>query len=353
MAVLLCAGCDPRKPAVPVKAPRPPALVKTAVVGREDYAFSLRVIGTVHADESSDISPNVTETITEVHFEDGDRVKKGQLLVRLSDAEEEAALASAKSVLAEEEREMARLTGLVKEGAAAEARLAERGTQADIAQQKILEAEAKLADRRIVAPFDGQVGLRRISLGALVSPGTVIASIDKIDIVKIDFGIPETVLGSVREGTEIVATTQAVKNRQFMGKVRRIDTRIDPVTRSVEARAEVPNPDSALRPGMLAMIELRLDPHRSLSIPERALVPIGAKKNVFLVSGTPETPVAKLVEIEIGRRKPGSVEVTAGLEEGARVITDGLVGLLDGAAIRLGGDYEGPVAPLNPERPKS
>ena len=334
------------------KAARPPALVKTAVVGREDYAFPLRVIGTVRADESSDISPNVTETVTELHFDDGDRVKKGQLLARLSDAEEEAFLSSARSVLAEEEREIARLAGLVQEGAAAEARLAERKTLADIARQKILEAEAKVADRRIVAPFDGQIGLRRISTGALVSPGTVIASIDKIDVVKIDFGIPETVLGSAREGSEIVATCESMRNREFRGKIKRIDTRVDPVTRSVEARAEVPNPDLTLRPGMLAMVELRLEPRHSLSVPERALVPIGSKKFVFLVTGDPAAPVAKLVEIQTDRRKPGGVEVVGGLEEGAQVITDGLVGLLDGAPIRLGGEYQGPVAPLNPERQK-
>ncbi len=279
-------------------------------------------------------------------------MQKGQLLAQLSNAEEEAFLASAKSVLAEEEREIARLAGLVAEGAAAEARLAERRTLADIARQKIREAEAKLADRRIVAPFDGWVGLRRISAGALVSPGTVITTIDKLDVVKIDFGIPETVLGSVAAGAEIVATTQSLKQRDFKGRIKHLDTRLDPVTRSIQARAEVANPDLALRPGMLTMVELRLEPRRSLAVPERALVPMGSRKHVFVVDGEAAEPVAKLLEIQTGRRKPGSVEVTDGLEEGTRVITDGLVGLLDGAAIRLGGEYEGPVAPLNPERAK-
>jgi len=347
---LMMSACGPQKDAAPAKAVRPPSLVKTAIVGKEDYALPLRVIGTVSADESSDISTNVTETVSELHFDDGDRVTKGQLLARLSDAEEEAAVASAKSILAEEEREIARLAGLVAEGAAAEARLAERGTLADIARQKIREAEAKLADRRIVAPFDGWVGLRRISAGALVSPGTVITSIDKLDIVKLDFGIPETVLGSVAEGAEIVATTESLCNRQFKGRIKDLDMRIDPVTRSIDARAEVANPDLALRPGMLVMIELRLEPRRSLSVPERALVPMGSKKHVFIVSGDAAAPIAKLVEIQTGRRKPGSVEVLEGLQEGARVVTDGLVGLLDGASIRLGGEYQGPVAPMNPER---
>ncbi|RFC48028.1 MAG: membrane fusion protein, multidrug efflux system [Verrucomicrobia bacterium] len=346
------AACGSHQTGSPVKTARPPALVKTAAVGKGDFALPLRVIGTVNADESSDISSNVTETVAELFFEDGQRVQKGQLLAQLGNAEEEALLASAKSVLAEEEREIERLRGLVAEGAAAEARLAERRTLAEIARQRIREAEAKLADRRVVAPFDGWLGLRRISAGALVSPGKVITTIDKLDVVKIDFGIPETVLGSIQAGTEIVATTESLQHREFKGRVKHLDTRLDPVTRSVQARAEVANPDLALRPGMLTMVELRLEPRRSLAIPERALVPMGSRQQVFTVGGDSAAPVAKLIEIETGRRVPGSVEVLRGLEEGARVITDGLVGLLDGSAIRLAGEYEGPVAPLNPERTK-
>lgn len=345
-------ACGPEEEAAPMKTVRPPAPVKTATVGHGDFALPLRVIGTVNADESSDISSNVTETVTGLFFEDGQQVRKGQILAQLGNAEEAALLASAQSVLAEEEREIGRLGGLVAEGAAAEARLAERRTLADIAKQKIREAEAKLADRRVVAPFDGWLGLRRISVGALVSPGTVITTIDKIDVVKIDFGIPETMLGSVRAGTEIIATTESLKHREFKGRVKHLDTRLDPVTRSVEARAEVPNPELVLRPGMLTMVELQLEPRHSLSIPERALVPMGARTHVFIVDGTPAAPVAKLIEIETGRRVPGAVEVLRGLGKGTRVVTDGLVGLLDGSAIRLAGEYEGPVAPLNPERSK-
>ena len=141
--------------------------VTTAVVKPDNYATDIEAVGTVLADESTSIMPNVTETVTELHFDDGQQVKKGDLLATLSDAEEQAQLASAKSSLAEEEREIARLTALVKDGAAPEARLQERQTLAEVARQRIHEAEAKLADRRIVAPFAGVLGLRRISVGAL------------------------------------------------------------------------------------------------------------------------------------------------------------------------------------------
>jgi membrane fusion protein (multidrug efflux system) len=322
------------------------ALVTTAKVSKDNFALDLDAIGTVQAFESADISPAVTERITEVAFKDGDFVKKGTVLAKLSDLEEQAMLASAKATLAEEEREITRLQNLVKEGAAPEARLQERLTLADIARQKIRETEARLADRVIVAPFDGWLGLRRISVGALVSPGTIIASLDKIDVVKIDFAVPETYLGSVKEGTAITAKAETVKGRHFEGKLAHLDSRLDAVTRSVAARAEVANPDLTLKPGMLVMVKLMVEPHLSLAVPERSLVPVGAKAYVFtIVDGK-----AKRVEVKTGLRKPGVVELLSGLTEGQTIVADGLVGLQDGHAVKVAGAYTGPVKAFNPEQ---
>lgn len=320
-------------------------LISTTKITRENYVLDLDAIGTVRAFESTDISPNVTEAVTALHFEDGDFVKKGALLAELSAAEERAMLASAQATLAEEQREIERLQNLVKDGAAPEARLAERRTLADIAKQKILEAEAKLADRRVLAPFDGWVGLRRISVGALVSPGTVIATLDKVDVVKIDFNVPETHLDSVQAGLPIVARAAALGSKDFQGKVSQLDSRIDPVTRSVAARAEVPNPDLLLKPGMLVMVKLSLAPRESLSMPERALVPVGAKKYVF----TPVDGKARQVEVTTGRRKPGFVEILSGLKEGQTIITDGLVGLQNGSLVKVTAEFKEPAAAFNPE----
>lgn len=322
------------------------ALVTTAKVVKDNFALDLDAIGTVQAFESADISSNVTERITEITFKDGDFVKKGTLLAKLSDSEEQAMLTSAKSTLAEEEREIARLQNLVKEGAAPEARLQERLTLADIARSKIRESEARLADRQITAPFDGWLGLRRISVGALVSPGTVIASLDKIDVVKIDFSVPETYLGSVKPGTAITASAETLKDRRFEGKLAHLDSRLDPVTRSVAARAEVSNADLALKPGMLVMVTLKVEPHPSLAVPERSLVPIGAKAYVFTIT----EGKAKRLEVKTGLRKPGVVEIRSGLQEGQIIIADGLVGMQDGAAVKVTGEYKGPVKAFNPEQ---
>jgi membrane fusion protein (multidrug efflux system) len=322
------------------------ALVTTAKVTKDNFALDLDAIGTVQSFESADISSNVTEHVTELSFQDGDFVKKGTVLAKLSDTEEQAMLASAKATLAEEEREIARLRNLVKDGAAPEARLQERLTLSDIAKQKINEAEARLSDRVITAPFDGWLGLRRISVGALVSPGTIIASLDKIDVVKIDFSVPETYLGSVKPGIAIVARAETVKGRQFEGKLAHLDSRLDPVTRSVSARAEVANADLTLKPGMLVLVALRVTPHLSLAVPERSLVPVGSKAYVFTIADGK----AKRVEVKTGLRKPGVVELLSGVKEGETIIADGLVGLQDNAAVKVTGEYNGPVKPFNPEQ---
>ena len=322
------------------------ALVTTAKVTKDNFALDLDAIGTVQSFESADISSNVTEHVTELSFQDGDFVKKGTVLAKLSDTEEQAMLASAKATLAEEEREIARLRNLVKDGAAPEARLQERLTLSDIAKQKINEAEARLADRVITAPFDGWLGLRRISVGALVSPGTIIASLDKIDVVKIDFSVPETYLGSVKPGIAIIARAETVKGRQFEGKLAHLDSRLDPVTRSVSARAEVANADLTLKPGMLVLVALRVTPHLSLAVPERSLVPVGSKAYVFTIADGK----ARRVEVKTGLRKPGVVELLSGVKEGEIIIADGLVGLQDNAAVKVAGEYSGPVKPFNPEQ---
>lgn len=333
-------------PAAKAAAPKAPGSVTTATVKKDNYATDIEAVGTVVADESTAIMPNVTETVTSLNFDDGQAVKKGDLLATLSDAEEQALLASAQSSLAEEEREIARLAALVKDGAAPEAKLQERQTMAEVARQKIREAEARLADRRIVAPFDGILGLRRISVGALVSPTTVIATLDKIDVVKIDFSVPETALPHLKLGTTISAHAAGARDKAYTGKLSQLDSRIDPVTRSVSARAEVPNPGRELKPGMLVNVRLAMEPRLSLSVPERALVPVGLRSYVFTIEGDK----AKRTEVKTGRRKPGYLEIIDGVTEGQTIITDGIVGLQDGMAVKVTGEFAGPVAAFNPEQ---
>lgn len=323
--------------------------VKVAKVNRAQFADEVEALGTVRALESIDLSPNVTETVKKLHFEDGDFVKKGQLLAELNDTEEQAMLAAAQAQLAEPSREAERLRGLVKGGAVSEVRLQGYETQIDVARQKIEEIEAQITDRRIEAPFDGVLGFRRISVGALVSPGDVITTIDVLHPVKYDFTVPETFLSDLKPGLETVAYSDAWPDVEFRGKVTQIDSRVNPVTRSVTVRSELPNEDMKLRPGMLMTTVLAKNPSNSLAVPERSLVALQRNQFVFVVEEIDGAKVARRVPIEVGRREPGIVEILSGVEEGQLVVTDGLLGLRDGAAVEVIGEFEGPAKPYTPE----
>tara|TARA_R110002096_G_scaffold95425_2_gene213942 strand:- start:3818 stop:4915 length:1098 start_codon:yes stop_codon:yes gene_type:complete len=323
----------------------PPAKVETTKVVDRWFADEFEALGTVRALEAIDLSSNVTERVASIHFEDGDAVEKGKLLVQLENSEEMAILRGAEAQEAEQEREIKRLEGLVQGGAVSEVRLEEHLTRRDIARQAVEEARAQIQDRQIKAPFDGVLGFRRVSAGALVEPGDLIATLDILDPVKLDFTVPETFLSDLKSGLELQAETEAFPGELFSGKVTQIDTRVNPVTRSATVRAEVPNPNNRLRPGMLMTTTLVKRRKQSLSVPERSLVSVLSDHFVFVLNGE-ET--VKRVKITIGRRVPGFVEVLAGLTKGDTIVTDGLIGLVDGRSVEITGTFDGPSEPYQP-----
>lgn len=329
-------------------APQGPADVVSAQVTQKEFSETVEALGTVLALESIEISANVTETIEALYFEDGDTVQEGQPLAKMSSNEEEAALAVARANLAEQEREIARLQELAEDGAVSQVRLQGYLTQKEIALQRIEEVQARIQDRLIVAPFDGVLGFRRVSKGALVSPGEAITTLDALDPVKVDFTVPETFLGDLRPGLELVATSEAYPGRKFAGKVSQIDSRVDPITRAITVRAMIPNADHTLRPGMLLTTALSKNPRQSIAVPERCLVSVQSNHYVYTIESSSEGTVAKRNPVQIGSRQPGWLEIKSGLDAKARVVTDGVLGLKDGASIKVVGEFEGPTEAYSP-----
>jgi len=321
-------------------------------VTEREFSDQVEALGTVQAMEAIDLSANVTERVTELHFTDGQPVKKDDLLAELSNDEEIAMLAGAEVNLAEQEREVKRLQGLADDGAVSQVRLQEYLTARDLALQKIEEAKAQLADRQILAPFDGVLGFRRISVGALVAPGDVIATLDFIDTIKLDFAVPETFLGDLKPGMMIDARSSAFPDEAFKGKVTDIDSRVNPITRSVIVRAEIPNPDHKLRAGMLLTTQVKKNPTASMAIPERALVSVQESRYVFVVSEADGKATVNRVAVETGRRLPGYVEVLEGLEKETLIVVDGLIGLRDGAEVTISGEANGPAESYSPTQAK-
>jgi membrane fusion protein (multidrug efflux system) len=181
------------------------------------------------------------------------------------------------------------------------------------------------------------VGLRRVSVGALVGPATVITTLDDTDPIKLDFDVPETALGRLAVGLPVVARSAAWPDSAFEGEVASIDTRVDPVSRTVKVRARVPNPRGLLRPGMFLTVNLLRRDVTALMVPEQAIVPEQSEQFVFVVG---EDGTVQKRRVATGRRRPGQVEVLTGLEAGETVVAEGTQKVQPGTAVEIVGSIE-------------
>lgn len=295
----------------------------TAVIVAEARAQQLddriEALGTLRANESVQLSSSITETVSAIHFDDGDRVAAGTLLVEMTSDEEHAQLEEARATVDEARRQYERVQSLQQQGTAAASLLDERRRDLETARARLGAIESRLKDRLIKAPFAGVIGLRNVSLGALVEPGDPIATLDDDSRMKLEFPVPSLYLDSLRTGLPVLAVTAAYGAREFRGEVTAIDSRIDPVTRTVLVRAVLPNPDRSLRPGLLMQVNLLRNIRQGLVIPEEALMPLGDRQFVLMVDGS--TVVQR--EVRLGARRPGQAEILDGLAAGDRVVTHG------------------------------
>lgn len=308
-----------------------PTPVVVADVIRAPFLDTLQAVGTVAANESIEITASVSDRVESLTFQEGELAEAGQVLVQLDTREEEAELAEALANLDDQQRQFERLDALVATNSAARSQRDEQKARMDAAAARVEVIRARIADRTLRAPFAGLVGLREVSPGALVSPGARITTLDDIQPLKLDFSIPESFLTILRPGAVIRSRTIAYPGRVFQGRVAQISPRIDPVTRTVAIRAELPNEDRLLRPGMLLTVDLVRDRREGLMVPEAALIPEGDRQYLFrLVDGRVER-----IEVGIGARRPGIVEITRGLEEGDSVVVEGGVRLRPGVEVRV------------------
>ena len=294
------------------------------------FASSLQALGTALANESVRLTANRSDLVKAIHFEDGQRVEKDQLLVELETAEEESRLVEAKALLVERTAAYERAVELNQKGISPDSEVQAALAQMHAAKARVTTLSVTIGDHAVRAPFSGVLGWRRISVGTLLQATTEITTLDDLTVVKVDFTIPETWLSAVRLDQPLKALSDAWPGKTFRGKVTAIDTRLDPRTRSVTIRAVVENVDLMLRPGMLMKVEVDRGEKASLQVPEGALVQKGDKH--FVVA---DDDIARKIHVEVGRRRVGSVEVLSGLVAGQRVIVEGLVRVLDGSKVQV------------------
>ncbi|MCK2041920.1 efflux RND transporter periplasmic adaptor subunit [Chromohalobacter sp. TMW 2.2308] len=293
------------------------------------WSDPLEALGTLRADESVTLSATVTETVAELNFYDAQRVAEGELLIRLDDSAEQAELRAARALRQERENAVRRARQLQDRNVGTRADFEDAQAQLAQVDAQIDEIQARLADHRLRAPFDGTVGQRNLSVGALVTPDTELVTLDKLDDMKLDFTVPATVLDMLTPGLSLSATTPSYPTRTFRGEVTSIGTRIDPVSRSVSVRARLPNPERILRPGMLMVVTLERNPRQTLVVPESVLVPSGDRQYVMRILRDADNRIQRH-QVEIGKRRVGTVEILDGLSPGDWIVSHGMNKVRDG-----------------------
>lgn len=300
-------------------------------VVESEFPVVVEALGTATANEAVIITAQKSAVVSSVHFNDGDLVDAGQLLVTQDNREELARVNELDVNIQEAKRQLARIKNLARESVASEQLLDEQQARVKALTAQREVAKAQLAELEVRSPFAGRLGIRQISLGALIGPGDMITTLDDLSKVKVDFGIAENHLPTVALGQAIKATSVAYPGEMFDGNISSIDSRVDATTRSIQIRAIIDNPELKLRPGMLLQINLQKQLLNTLTVPEKALVPIEDKQFVYVIKDNK----ASMREVVVGRRKPGIAQIVSGLEADEQVVIEGTLRLRNGSAVRV------------------
>ena len=311
--------------------------VSQAVATPRPFSDQIRVLGVARGRRSVNITSSTSELITRVLFTDGQRVAAGTPLVQLQAREEDAGAIEARAQVTQARSMYERYRQLGERGFASPMMVEQYATQLETAQAALNAAQARQGDRTIRAPFSGVLGLSTVTAGTLVNPGGVIATLDDIDVIRVDFPIPERYLGVLRTGQSISATIDAYPGQEFNGRIALIDTRVNEQTRSVTARAEIPNPGWRIRPGMAVRVTVAQGERTAPAVPESAVQYEGEGAFVYRIAAGGRGATAQRVEVETGAVEGGFVEIVSGLNAGDRVVGSGLNRIQPGAPIRVAG----------------
>ena len=325
------AGCGSGGPGGPGGAGGPPAVVTTTQAAMAPWTDRLDAIGTARASESIAITSKLSERVERVRFESGQRVEAGQVLVDLDVGGDVADLDAARTAYREAQRQYDRQRQLADQKLIPTSQLDAQRAARDAAQAQVQQAMARVSDRAIVAPFSGVLGLREVSPGQLLGPGTTITTLDAIDTMQVDFSVPEVHLAKLREGLVVEARSDAWRGEVFRGQVLSVDSRVDVATRAVTVRAAVENADGKLLPGMLLTLSVLQSERQALVVPEISVQQNGTLSFVYRVDAE---GMAQMAPVTLGAREAGRVEVLEGLAAGDRVVVDGTVKLRPGQRVR-------------------
>jgi RND family efflux transporter MFP subunit len=312
--------------------PQPPQTVSAAEATTETWQPLVAAIGTLMAPDGINVTPEVGGTVKDIGFESGAAVKKGDILLHLETATEDAQLANLRIQLGNAERELARRQKLSINGFAAKAEIDKLETARDVLKASIAELETVIAKKTITAPWDGRLGLRQVSPGSYVSPGMPLVWLQRTDPVYVDFAVTEEDYGRMAPGSRLTAQFNAFPGQSFAGTVITSDARLNDQSRMITMRGELANAEGRLLPGMYADVKVDVGaPETVVTVPQTAVIYSLYGDNVLaVVPATKLDAKAKEGELAIERRfvkagpaRDGRVQITSGIAAGEQVVTAG------------------------------
>jgi membrane fusion protein (multidrug efflux system) len=332
----------------------PPETVTSAIVKEEDWAPILSAVGSVSAVQGAVVSTELGGMVSEIGFQNGTLAKKGDLLVKLDASQEEALLRSAEAEVELSRADLERTRGLA-------AKKVVSNSDLDAAESKfrrltavVDQMRSNIRKKAIVAPFDGQLGIRQVNIGQMINSGQPVVSLQSLDPVFADFALPQQYFSKLSQGLEIRVTTDAMPGRVFTGKLTAVNSMVDVATRNVMVQATLANPDHVLRPGMFAKVEVVLpEKERALVIPGSAISYAPFGDSVFVIEKKKDPKTGKESQeirqqfVRVGEARGDLVSITNGLKAGETVVGTGVFKLRNGMAVTINNDLA-PKPQVNP-----
>ena len=336
------------------KQPRPVATVTSAPVKEEDWAPVLSAVGSISAVQGAIIAAELGGVVSDIKFENGGVAKKGDVIMKLDASQEEALLRSAEAEAELARTDLERTQGLASQKVVSKAEL-------DAAESKfrrltaiVDQMRSSIRKKTLVAPFDGQLGIRQVNVGQMINPGQQVVALTSLDPVYVDFALPQQQLAQLSQGLEVGVTTDALPGRVFSGKLTAINSMVDANTRNITLQATLENPGHVLRPGMFAKAQVTLpEKHKALVIPGSAISYAPFGDSVFVIEKKKdektgeESQMIRQQFVRVGESRGDFVSITEGLKAGEIVVSTGVFKLRNGMAVAINNDLA-PKPQVNP-----
>jgi membrane fusion protein, multidrug efflux system len=332
----------------------PPTTVSSATVKEEDWAPTLSAVGSLSAVQGAIIAAELGGVVSEIKFENGGVAKKGDVIMKLDASQEEALLRSSEAEAELARQDLERTRGLASEKVVSKAELDAAESKFNRLNAVVDQMRSTIRKKTLVAPFDGQLGIRQVNVGQMINAGQQVVPLTSLDALFADFALPQQYLGQLKPGLEVHVTTDALPGRVFGGKLTAINSMVDSSTRNITLQATLENPDHALRPGMFAKAEVTLpEKHKTLVIPGSAISYAPFGDSVFVIDKQKddktgkESQVIRQQFVRVGEARGDFVAITQGLKAGEVVVGTGVFKLRNGMTVTVNNDLA-PKSQINP-----